>query len=1161
MFSSIIELIQKIQEAKLRKQKKETKKVVKEEEKKIEEKEEKSLVEVKSKAKETKKVKKETLKEIKLKAKVLALKVLKYVVKIIESFVKFLIATFGVMGFFVILVVIVLMIAIYGLLHIDFDLPSGDIYNGGNEDCIQGSEVFTSGTFDISQISSLMGTFTEQDKQAAEILTMYANILNRDLSTVVENDKAITKLKEKIGVDNVIFFAYGFGAIENTGGVRNIPTNGDSLFKYPSTQTGSSYAFLGLHRGNTFNGKYSYNGNSSNATQVLKDSFVAEIKNSYTPIETPVHENNFMPYGVSTQLGVLSTNYLLNKFDFVESSLPTVMDAYGIKENRNILEGFIQMFSGSAAYHSGGSTTDARLFSVWCALWSATSQEDSKRSFNNIKIINSSYNYTEPQMRPYIFGSKNFYITWGEQKSGYFEIDGKSVDTVLWDWVSKNCSNPEYFETTAKPWLEEYQGSKNGDSVITDSSYGLAAYLVGRDLSRSLGATAPVVTGGNSEDCDCVESGGGSVGSFDISSIQVGQVQGPWSENTKQKLQSKSGAEYYGQATAISSPDTQHFTGVTLEEWRQNTKWKVPHYIQGPSYLEGGKNTYRLGSDVGMDSACHDYMYSYMASALTGKVINAVEMGNALKLFGGVTASGANNSSNVVNVFHDLGLKFYRRRVSDGYSGDFEDIANYFGVTVEDLASDNSETLQRTVDKILEKNGIAGFACYRPIAYGVNHYIVVTEKVGDKYRIMGYRHGNSYSNGNSDLYEWSFFFPLMYTHAKSGYHGQRYFAYNPNLSVSGGSSNSNSPDSDLGGSRNNFGKKVSYSGGEVHDAYFTAYCPFGENVDVDMEGGLNDCMGNPLIADSNTLATPNIDSLPYGVKLVIDGTGTDLDGKVFYGKDHGGAINVDSDGRYHFDVLLADAEAMSNWSNPSGKIYIEPTVVESSQTQNVDCIPAKTTNGPAAGMTNANETRDERWKRVMGDKNYSDYYLDSWTGVSARAGSTTWQPYVDIMQSNDVAKVSLKAWDLDSNKNWVSYDFDMLVNKNLASSIEAMFNELYALPEKDRTPIHKSLYEDTVSGVTYMHNGGCFSYYPRGGGSIHCIGAAIDINPDENPMPGQYGDIKNYKPGVDPYSIMDTSKLVEIFGKYGFERGRSYKDYMHFSYLESVEENKNTYGG
>ena len=40
LFSSIIELIQKIQEIKLRKQKKETKKVVKEEEKKIEEKDE-----------------------------------------------------------------------------------------------------------------------------------------------------------------------------------------------------------------------------------------------------------------------------------------------------------------------------------------------------------------------------------------------------------------------------------------------------------------------------------------------------------------------------------------------------------------------------------------------------------------------------------------------------------------------------------------------------------------------------------------------------------------------------------------------------------------------------------------------------------------------------------------------------------------------------------------------------------------------------------------------------------------------------------------------------------------------------------------------------------------------------------------------------------------
>ena len=84
-----------------------------------------------------------------------------------------MISVFGVMGFFVILVVIVLMIAIYGLLHIDLSLPSGDIYNSGShEDCIQGSQVLNQGGLSDINLGTLNGTLTPYQQNLLKTLQL-----------------------------------------------------------------------------------------------------------------------------------------------------------------------------------------------------------------------------------------------------------------------------------------------------------------------------------------------------------------------------------------------------------------------------------------------------------------------------------------------------------------------------------------------------------------------------------------------------------------------------------------------------------------------------------------------------------------------------------------------------------------------------------------------------------------------------------------------------------------------------------------------------------------------------------------------------------------------------------------------------------------------------
>jgi hypothetical protein len=71
--------------------------------------------------------------------------------------------------------------------------------------------------------------------------------------------------------------------------------------------------------------------------------------------------------------------------------------------------------------------------------------------------------------------------------------------------------------------------------------------------------------------------------------------------------------------------------------------------------------------------------------------------------------------------------------------------------------------------------------------------------------------------------------------------------------------------------------------------------------------------------------------------------------------------------------------------------------------------------------------------------------------------------------------------------------------------------------------------------------------------SEHCIGLAIDINPNENYMirGNQIVSGSFWKPGKNPYSIKADGDVVKAMEKYGFHWGMwgDTRDYMHFSYF------------
>lgn len=158
-------------------------------------------------------------------------------------------------------------------------------------------------------------------------------------------------------------------------------------------------------------------------------------------------------------------------------------------------------------------------------------------------------------------------------------------------------------------------------------------------------------------------------------------------------------------------------------------------------------------------------------------------------------------------------------------------------------------------------------------------------------------------------------------------------------------------------------------------------------------------------------------------------------------------------------------------------------------------------------------------KRIFG----CDYYKEFTSSKAASAQMKT---------------ITVKTWDINSSGKKYTRTFKLTVHKNIASTVQQIFKEIYN--GKEKFPIHSL---------------GGYSWRGNNSSSEHCEGLAIDINPNENAMI-RYSDGASlsggfYKPGKNPYSIKPDGDVVKAFEKYGFQWGiwSTKADYMHFSYF------------
>lgn len=168
----------------------------------------------------------------------------------------------------------------------------------------------------------------------------------------------------------------------------------------------------------------------------------------------------------------------------------------------------------------------------------------------------------------------------------------------------------------------------------------------------------------------------------------------------------------------------------------------------------------------------------------------------------------------------------------------------------------------------------------------------------------------------------------------------------------------------------------------IANAEFTAYYPYNNKL----EGGLYDALGNLLKPENLTCAAPK--EIPFGTKILVNGTGTDRDGKIYTVTDRGGAIKYNpATNTYRIDLLMKDEATCNKFGRRKGTIQINAT---SSSNGQVSSTNGTHNNNPNYGWSDLPYVDDSEFgdNDVNKDKeNYDKLVAGEWVDTREEADS------------------------------------------------------------------------------------------------------------------------------------------------------------------------------
>ncbi|WP_455042608.1 M15 family metallopeptidase [Leptotrichia buccalis] len=178
--------------------------------------------------------------------------------------------------------------------------------------------------------------------------------------------------------------------------------------------------------------------------------------------------------------------------------------------------------------------------------------------------------------------------------------------------------------------------------------------------------------------------------------------------------------------------------------------------------------------------------------------------------------------------------------------------------------------------------------------------------------------------------------------------------------------------------------------------------------------------------------------------------------------------------------------------------------------------------------------------KLYAEPNFRQWYADDKTEKIETELADVYSNPSHATAVKHMVWVEVPVWNLKNGKK-VSSRARIQVLNLLADEVKEIFTEIYNGPEK--FPI-KSV--------------GGYNWRPNGIESLHSLGRAIDINPDENPQLSPDGVVlvgKKWEPYQNPYSITPEGDVVRAFTSRGWVWGANYTrpDYMHFDFPTRVE--------
>lgn len=398
---------------------------------------------------------------------------------------------------------------------------------------------------------------------------------------------------------------------------------------------------------------------------------VSTIKSQYKPETSPEYDASYLPYGVAMSAKHHDGDFRANaSTKSTKQLIDKIAGDWGIKANEKEFSVMTQVFLAQAEYHGASKSDYEGLIDFFGALFTASSTDDSKRSFSNwsLKLASSTSgnDFSESGIRKSFMGSggKNSLdnVSTPTSLTGLGNtkvlLNGQELTVPVWSYLWSMFSTNNGMK---KAWSDAQHYSAQsgglGDRPL-NFHYGFNSFLQAKRIELLLAKKMDIVgTSDPSEDCSS------TTGTFKVTKGKSQAIiDGKPTESLiedwfkthsgSQASQMRNVQAQWGTSSFLSDPKSGAIKGKYIDKVHA-----VPFYGQSTKYNESYLTLpYVAGGNSFLISACMIYSYAYSASALTGKLINPAEMDSIIIASGGFTGNLV-YTSKIPSVMKRMGLQ------------------------------------------------------------------------------------------------------------------------------------------------------------------------------------------------------------------------------------------------------------------------------------------------------------------------------------------------------------------------------------------------------------------------------------------------------------------------------------------------------------------------